>query len=335
MEGVSIAGGAGHTLLAMVTSPPVARNTVRVAAKKTLADGVCELTLADPFDRRLPDWTPGAHVDLMLPGDQVRQYSLCGDRRDAHRYRVAVLREPDGRGGSAYIHDELVEGDLLGIGGPRNNFRLRPARHILFIAGGIGITPILAMVRAAEAIGTSWELLYGGRSRDTMAFLDELEKYGDRVQVVPQDTHGLPGIADAVAALPEGSNVYCCGPAGLLEAVADACSTLPDGSLRVERFVAQPAAAPVRSTTFEIELRAAGRVVQVGPELSVADALAAAGVPVLTSCRQGICGTCETGVLAGDIDHRDSLLSDEDRKRGDSMFVCVSRACSDRLVLDL
>ncbi|MEU0265166.1 PDR/VanB family oxidoreductase [Nocardioides sp. NPDC006303] len=318
----------------MVTSSTTG-NSVRVAAKRTIADGICELTLTDPCGRHLPDWTPGAHLDLMLPGDRVRQYSLCGDRGDAHNYRVAVLRERDGRGGSAYIHDVLGEGDLLGIGGPRNNFRLRPASHILFIAGGIGITPILTMVRAAEAMGTSWALLYGGRSRDTMAFVGELEQFGDRVQIVPQDAAGLPDLEAAIGDLPAGASVYCCGPTGLLEAVGHACEVLPAGSLRLERFVAQPPVAPVRRTGFTVEIASSGTVVEVDPTQSIADALAATGAPVLTSCKQGICGTCETGVLAGDIDHRDSLLSDEERRRGDVMFVCVSRSCSDRLVLDL
>jgi ferredoxin len=168
-----------------------------------------------------------------------------------------------------------------------------------------------------------------------MAFLDELEQYGDRVRIVSEDTDGRPDVAAAIHDLPAGSSVYCCGPSGLLKAVTSACAALPAGTLRLERFVAQPPSAPVRGTAFEVELPSSGTVVQVEPAQSIADALSAAGVPVLTSCRQGICGTCETGVLAGDIDHRDSLLSDQERRRGDTMFVCVSRSCSDRLVLDL
>ena len=318
-------------------APAVAgsRTTVRVVAKRSVAEGVCELTLADPQGRRLLDWTPGSHIDLMLPGNQVRQYSLCGDRRDADTYRIAILREPDGRGGSSYVHDQLEVGDLVGIGGPRNNFRLVPATHYLFVAGGIGITPILAMVRAAEAMGSSWELLYGGRTRASMAYLDELEQYGARVRVVPQDVDGLLDLRAAVASLPDGAGVYCCGPSPLLTAVTGVCAGLPGGALRIERFVAQEQSAPVRSTPFEVELASSGTVVTVDPESTVVDALASAGVPVLTSCRQGICGTCETGVLAGEPDHRDSLLDEDERRRGRTMFVCVSRACSDRIVLDL
>jgi ferredoxin-NADP reductase len=303
--------------------------------KRAVAEGVCELTIADPHGRRLLDWTPGSHIDLMLPGAKVRQYSLCGDRRDADTYRIAILREPGGRGGSSYVHDQLEVGDLVGIGGPRNNFRLVPATHYLFVAGGIGITPILAMVRAAEAMGSSWELLYGGRTRSSMAYLDELEQYGSRVRLVPQDVDGLLDLRAAVASLPAGAGVYCCGPSPLLTAITEVCAELPEGALRIERFVAQEQGAPVRSTPFEVELATTGAVITVDPECTVVDALVSAGVPVLTSCRQGVCGTCETGVLAGEPDHRDSLLNEDERRQGQTMFVCVSRACSDRLVLDL
>ena len=292
------------------------RTTVRIVEKRSIAEGVCELTIADPHGRRLLDWTPGSHIDLMLPGDRIRQYSLCGDRRDADTYRIAILREPEGRGGSSYVHDQLDVGDLVGIGGPRNNFRLVPATHYLFVAGGIGITPILSMVRAAEAMGASWELLYGGRTRSSMAYLDELEPYGSRVQVVPQDVDGLLDLRAAVASLPVGARVYCCGPAPLLTAINEVCADLPGGALRIERFVAPEQGAPVRSTAFEVELASTGTVVTVDPESTVVDALVSAGVPVLTSCRQGICGTCETGVLAGEPDHRDSLLTTTSDVRG-------------------
>lgn len=314
---------------------PGDRHNLLVARKRQLAEGVCELTLVDPHGRRLPDWTPGSHIDVLLPGGITRQYSLCGDRRDGQSYTVAILREPDSRGGSSHIHDELSEGDIVGTGGPRNNFRLAPAAHYLFVAGGIGITPILAMVRAAQATGTPWELHYGGRSLSSMAYLEELESYGSRVQVVPQDERGLLDLRSAVAAAPEGTRVYCCGPAPLLAAIEEVCAELLPGSLRVERFVAEEQPPPARSTPFDIELASTGRRLTVTPEVPIADALAAAGVPVLTSCRQGICGTCETAVLAGEPDHRDSLLTDEERRQGDTMYVCVSRSCSDVLVLDL
>ncbi|WP_433472526.1 PDR/VanB family oxidoreductase [Spirillospora sp. CA-142024] len=309
---------------------------LRVAAKTPMADGVVTLTLDHPDGRRLPDWTPGAHIDLVLPNGMTRQYSLCGDRWDARTYRVGVLREREGRGGSAFVHDELREGDRVSIGGPRNNFRLVPSERYLFIAGGIGITPLLPMVRQAEMLGTEWRLLYGGRSRTSMAFLDELEAYGDNVTVVPQDEEGLLDLPAWLDGADSGTKVYCCGPAPLLEAVETRCSAWPQGLLRTERFVARDFGA-VRDEPFELRLERSGVSLTVRPGQSVLDAVGGAGVGVgvLSSCRQGLCGTCETSVLAGEPDHRDSILDDGEREAGDCMFVCVSRSRSDRLVLDL
>jgi len=312
----------------------VRETMLRVAAKRVVAEGVVTLTLAHPDGQRLPDWAPGAHVDLLLPSG-TRQYSLCGDRWDAHHYRVGVLREPGGRGGSAHVHDELAEGDLVGVGGPRNNFGLVPAGHYLFVAGGIGITPLLPMLRQAEIVGAAWHLLYGGRSRATMGFLDELAGHGDHVEVVPQDERGLLDLDTALADLPTDARVYVCGPPPLLDAVESRCAGWAPGRLRTERFVAAEQGAPVRDAAFEVELARSGLRVTVDPRTSVLDAVGAAGVPVLSSCRSGTCGTCETTVLAGRPDHRDSLLDDDERAAGDVMFPCVSRSRDDRLVLDL
>jgi ferredoxin-NADP reductase len=309
--------------------------TLRVAGKTVVADGVLTLELGAPDGGRLRDWTPGSHIDLVLPNGMTRQYSLCGDRWDAHTYRVGVLLETDSRGGSRYVHDVLQPGDLIGVGGPRNNFPLVPSERYLFVAGGIGITPLLPMIHQADLLEADWRLLYGGRRRASMAFLDELERYGERVQVVPQDESGLLDL-DAFLGEPRADvRVYCCGPAPLLAAVESACSGWPPHTLRTERFVAEESAGPVRDTPFEVELARTGTTVVVPPDVTVLDAVREAGVEILSSCRQGICGTCETTVLAGVPDHRDSLLDDEEREAGDCMYVCVSRASSDRLVLDL
>jgi ferredoxin-NADP reductase len=316
------------------TAPDPASATVRVSAKTVESAGVVALTLVAPGGGRLPDWTPGSHVDLVLPTGLTRQYSLCGDRWDAHTYRVGVLREPRSRGGSAYVHEELAVGDLVGIGGPRNTFPMVPAPGYLFVAGGIGITPILPMLRQAEAVGADWRLLYGGRTRGSMAFLAELADYGDRVDVVPQDECGLLDLAGFLGAPRPDVRVYCCGPAPLLAALESATEDWPRHAVRTERFVAE-AGAPVRSTAFDVELARTGAVVTVHPGRSVLDAVQEVGVDVLSSCRQGTCGTCETGVLAGTPDHRDSVLEDHERAAGDCMLLCVSRSCSDRLVLDL
>ncbi|PZA21594.1 oxidoreductase [Modestobacter versicolor] len=311
------------------------RTVVRVQDKVQVAEGVVTLTLTAPDGGRLPDWTPGAHVDLTLENGLTRQYSLCGDRWDAHSYRVGVLLEPAGRGGSSYVHEQLEPGHVLGLGGPRNNFPLVPAESYLFVAGGIGITPVLPMIAQADLLGADWQLLYGGRTRSSMAFLDELSAHGDRVQVRPQDEFGLLDLPAFLGEPRPGTPVYACGPAPLLAALETACAGWPARALHTERFVAADQGAPVRTTAFDVELHRSGRTVTVTPDTSVLEALAAAGVEVLSSCRQGTCGTCETTVLAGVPDHRDSLLDDDERAAGDCMYPCVSRSCSDRLVLDL
>ncbi|WP_443077990.1 PDR/VanB family oxidoreductase [Streptomyces sp. NBC_01450] len=306
------------------------------------------LTLAHPDGARLPDWTPGSHIDLVLPDGTTRQYSLCGDRWDAHTYRVAVLREPAGRwgsprssesesgGGSAQVHDRLRPGDRVGVGGPRNHFPLVPSEKYLFIAGGIGITPLLPMVHQAELLGVDWQLLYGGRTRASMAFHEELtEAHGERVHVVPQDELGLLDLAAWLGTPRPDTKVYCCGPAPLLAAVEAACAAWPPYVLRVERFTAAARTAPTREEPFEVELRRMGRTVTVTPEVSVLEAVRRVGADVLSSCEQGTCGTCLTPVLEGQPDHRDSVLADHERAANDCMFLCVSRSCGDRLVLDL
>jgi ferredoxin-NADP reductase len=306
-----------------------------VASKDAAADGVVTLTLVHPEGRRLPDWAPGAHIDLHLPNGMIRQYSLCGDRWDTGRYRVGVLREPASRGGSAYVHDGLRVGDQVGVGGPRNNFPLVPSRRYLFIAGGIGITPILPMVHQADLLDAEWDLVYGGRRRGSMAFLDDLAAYGRRVHVLPEDEYGLLDLPARLGEVGEGVRVYCCGPPPLLDAVAASCAHWPPYTLRTERFTAAEQPAPARDKPFEVELARTGASVLVTPGSTVLDAVRSAGVDVLSSCEQGSCGTCETDVLGGTPDHRDSILADDERRAGDCMFICVSRSCSDRLVLDL
>lgn len=295
------------------------------------ADGVLALTLRHLLGEQLPQWEPGAHVDVVLGPGLERQYSLCGDPADRTAWRIAVLREPVGRGGSAHVHEQLGQGDKVRVRGPRNHFALRPAPSYRFIAGGIGITPILPMLAAAEAEGAEWTLLYGGRTRESMAFTEELSRYGDRVTVAPQDETGLLDLSSVLDGVPEGTLVYCCGPGPLLDAVEERC---PAGLLHVERFTPkeQPAA---ENTEFEVELAQTGTTVTVAPDVSVLDAVRASGVEVLFSCTEGTCGTCETDVLDGTPDHRDSVLTDEEREAGETMMICVSRCRGKKLVLDL
>jgi cytochrome P450/ferredoxin-NADP reductase len=308
---------------------------VRVEAKEGAADGVVSLALREVGDHPLPPWTPGAHVDLILEDGPTRQYSLCGDPADHHVWRLGILRDPEGRGGSLHVHDRLQVGDAVRVRGPRNNFPLVESPRYLFIAGGIGITPILPMITTAEAAGAEWRLVYGGRRRASMAFVDELARCGDRVSIRPQDETGLLDL-DALLGTPlDGTLVYCCGPEPLLAAVEERCSAWPRRSLHVERFSAKPLTEPVRSDAFEVVLAQSEITLTVPPDRSILDVVEEAGVGVLSSCAEGTCGTCETPVLDGEPDHRDSVLDEDERQAGDCMMICVSRSCTPQLVLDL
>jgi ferredoxin-NADP reductase len=310
--------------------------TLRVDARTTGAEGVVVLDLCDPAGADLPTWAPGAHVDLRLPDGLTRQYSLCGDPADRSRWRIAVLREPESRGGSAHVHDALVEGAVVEVRGPRNHFPLVPAPRYVFVAGGIGITPILPMIDAADAAGAEWELHYGGRSRRSMAFLQSLEEAtGQRVTLHPQDEVGLIDLESLLGTPRPGTLVYCCGPEPLLVAVEQRCAGWPEGSLHVERFAPKDVGQPVLPGAFEVELALSGLSLTVPPEKSVLQVVEEAGIDVLSSCTEGTCGTCETTVLSGEVDHRDSLLTPAEQAVNDTMFICVSRAACPRLVLEL
>ncbi|ATD69381.1 MULTISPECIES: PDR/VanB family oxidoreductase [Gordonia] len=310
---------------------------LRVVAKEVAAEGVVSLVLADPDGGDLPAWSPGAHLDLVLGQNLIRQYSLCGAVTDRRHLRVAVLREPEGRGGSQSVHDDVAVGDLIAVKGPRNNFPLVDAPAYLFVAGGIGITPLKPMIAEVDGCGAEWTLLYGGRTAAGMAFADVLaQEYSDRVQVRPQDEHGLLDLDAALDAVSPGTAVYCCGPEPLLAALEEKCRSR-GVELHLERF--SPKSVPSESDSpgdaFEVVLHRSGRTVTVGADETVLDALLRDGVEVDFSCREGTCGTCEQTVLDGVPDHRDSVLDDDEQAANDCMMVCVSRSCSARLVLDL
>lgn len=311
-----------------------------VLTAEPVADDVVLLTLGARDGSELPSWAPGAHLDLVLETDEsgpgapalVRQYSLCGDPADRTRYQVAVLRAADSRGGSVAAH-ELVAGSELTLRGPRNHFALKPSLRYVFIAGGIGITPILPMIAQAEAAGADWTLHYGGRTAGSMAFCDVLAAYGDRVRLVPQDEQGLLDLHTILSTPAAGTLVYCCGPEPLLHAVEEHCATWPVGSLHLERFDALDIDTS-GDTAFELVLEKSGKTLTVGAAETVLEVMRAAGVHVLSSCQEGTCGTCEQTVLEGEIDHRDAVLDDEEKAEGECMMVCVSRCKGPRLVLD-
>lgn len=309
--------------------------SLTVARRRTVADRVIALDLRDPAGAALPIWTPGAHIDLSLASGRQRQFSLCGHPADTATWRIAVLHETAGRGGSQEVHDTLTVGAQVRARGPRNHFRLEPASRYLFIAGGIGITPILPMLAAAQAAGQPWTLDYGGRTGASMAFSKELvARYGRRVRVHPQDVTGLLDLPAILGRPAGGTLVYCCGPGPLLDAVQRHCAGWPPGTLHVERFTPQAATAAA-GQPFEVELAQAGLTLAVPPDRSILRALQDAGLPVLFSCTEGTCGSCETAVLDGIPDHRDSVLTAAERAAADTMMICVSRSATPRLVLDL
>lgn len=308
------------------------------------SSSVMSLELALPDGRALPEWQPGAHLDIVLPSGLVRQYSLCSDPGDLRRYRLAVLRETNGRGGSEEIHSQTRLGTKLTARGPRNHFKIEDgAAHYLLVAGGIGITPILAMARQLVAAGKSTRLVYCGSSRQTMAFIDELQEImGDSLAVYPKDERGRADLLTEIKDAPTGTAVYACGPERLLADLQQiTVDTLGADAFHAEHFAS---ATPPASTTgtadtatdapFEIELRQSGRTLTVPPEKSVLDVVLEVNPSFMSSCEEGFCGTCETKVLEGEVEHRDTILSEKERAKNDTMFICVSRSKCPKLVLD-
>ncbi|MFD7557221.1 PDR/VanB family oxidoreductase [Streptomyces sp. NPDC059533] len=305
------------------------------------ADDVLSLDLVHPDGKPLPDWAPGAHIDLHA-GGQVRQYSLCGDPADTGRYRIAVLRAPDSRGGSAFVHRELRPGATVTVGGPRNHFPPADAGTYVFIAGGIGVTPLLVHAREAAARGRNVRFWYGGRTRSSMAFTEEITALAgatadSAVALHPKDESGRIDLRAVLAQVVGDTRIYCCGPESLVAETEALCTELAlHDRLHVERFAGVKAEAPEEGErAFEVECVRSGQTVTVGPDESIVDALEDAGVYVEASCRDGVCGTCETRVIEGAPDHRDTLLSGEQHAAGDVMMLCVSRCASKRLVLDI
>jgi ferredoxin-NADP reductase len=310
--------------------------SVAVTRKVELVPGVVELTLQSTDGSPLPTWEPGAHIDLELPNGLTRQYSLCSDPQSADTWRVAVLREDSSRGGSEYIHAELAEGARISVKGPRNNFPLAPAEEYLFIAGGIGITPLLPMIRQVAAQGASWRLVYGGRSKATMAYRDELENsYPQRVTVCPQDETGLLDLATLLAEHRPGLAVYACGPAPMLVAIKEHSTSWPTGTVHMEAFTPLTEATSDSDSEFDVTLASNGATYTIPADQTILSVLRDNDVLVDWSCEEGTCSTCETRVIEGIPDHRDSVLTDEEREANEVIIVCVSRAKSPSLVLDL
>ncbi|MUL82241.1 oxidoreductase [Mycobacterium sp. CBMA247] len=306
------------------------------------ADGVRSFRFERPGGGALESWSPGAHLEFTLPSGAIRHYSLCGDPADRSGYVVAVLEQPAGRGGSREFHEYVRPGAELMVRGPRNHFPLVDAESYLFIAGGIGITPILPMVRVVSKSGRRFRILYGGRTLSSMAFREEVAGYGAAAGLVPEDTAGRIDLAGELSQCPVGTQVYCCGPEPLLRAVEDVCAGDPRvGGVHVERFGAAGSVGdrrPAGATgvdTFEVELARTGTTIVVGENSSILDKVLEVAPDQPWSCREGYCGTCETNVIAGEPEHADDILSDEERASNTVMMICVGRSRSARLVLDI
>jgi ferredoxin-NADP reductase len=325
-----------------VTAPAQHDSTVTltVVGRNVVArdQDVVTLPFAGADGAPLPPWRPGAHLDIHLPSGRVRQYSLCADPARQDSYRIAVRRIPDGGGGSAEMHDVLSVGSQVTTNGPRNAFPLTvpgygsPTQRLRFIAAGIGITPILPMMRHVDALEVEWSMIYAGRNRDSLPFLDEVAEFGDRIEIRTDDERGVPTADQLLGACPDGTAVYACGPAPMLTAIRAALAARDNVELHFERFAAPPV---IDGEQFSVRVASTGVTVSVGAEETLLSALQGADVWPPYSCRQGFCGTCRTRVLDGSVDHRDALLTEPERADR-MMLICISRAAKgQRLTLDL
>lgn len=318
---------------------------VIVDRTEKVAEDVLAIDFVAVSGDELPEWEPGAHIDLHLPSGLIRSYSLCGDPHDRSRYRVAVLHVRDGRGGSREVHEidwksaiDPHSPRIHRVSLPRNNFALVDANEYLFVAGGIGITPLLPMMARVASQGRTWRLIYGGRSLDSMAFRTEIERLtGGDIEFVPQDTAGLIDIATNFGALSSVCETYICGPPGLLDVAQSIARDLgTEARLHLERFSASESTVPEGSNTaFDVELRRSDKVLHVAADESILAKVLEFKPSHPWSCEDGICGSCETTVLDGEVDHRDDILTPAEQAANDTMFICVSRCKGQRLVLDL
>jgi ferredoxin-NADP reductase len=316
-------------------SPPrEATLQVRLRALIWEAPGVLSLELAAPDNGPLPRFEPGAHIDLTLPNGTLRQYSLCGDPNDASHYRLGI-RAVTGGLSSSFIHRTLRPGELLSVSTPRNNFSLVDAPRYVFVAGGIGITPLIPMMRQASANKRPWTLLYCNRRSEDAPFLAEIRTLGGEISLHASEAGTRLDVAQRLGTVQKDTAVYCCGPERLMTAVEEATKAWPEGSVHFEWFTPRSRPADETSGSFEVVCERSGLTLMVPPDKSIMAVLSEAGIEVPRSCEQGICGTCETRIISGEADHRDSILSSSERAANQSMMICVSRAKGARLVLDI
>jgi vanillate O-demethylase ferredoxin subunit len=320
---------------------PAATLTVRVSRKQREAVDIDSFELVSADGAALPAFSAGAHIDVHLPGGIVRQYSLCNNPSESHRYLIAVLRDANSRGGSQAMHDSVMEGDTLQISAPRNHFTLAhdAQRHIL-LAGGIGVTPILCMAERLKSTAASFEMHYATRSRERTAFETRILEsgVGEHVKFYFDDGAAADKLAlEPLLSQPQaGVHVYVCGPKGFMDAVLATARRLgwPESQLHYEFFSADVALSP-DAGSFEVQVASTGQIVLVPKDKTIVQALAACGIELQTSCEQGVCGTCLTRVIEGIPDHKDLYLTPEEHALNDQFLPCCSRAKSPRLVLDI
>lgn len=315
--------------------------TVRVARKTIEALDICSFELVSADASTLPAFSAGSHIEVHLPNDITRQYSLCNDSEESHRYLIGVLKDPTSRGGSRAMHESVDEGDTLKISAPKNHFALaHEARSSLLLAGGIGITPILCMAERLANAGGDFDLHYCARTRERMAFHDRIQRsaFSGKTRFHFDNGDAAQRLQlDALLAAPRpGTHLYVCGPKGFMDAVLAKARAAgwPQAQLHYEFFAAEIVKSE-SDESFEVQIASSGKIVRVGSDITVTQALASAGIEVPTSCEQGVCGTCLTRVLEGEPDHRDMYLSPDEQKANDQFLPCCSRAKSPRLVLDL
>jgi ferredoxin-NADP reductase len=304
------------------------------------AEDISLLELRRPDGSALPPFSAGSHIDLRIANGLVRSYSLVNCPSETHRYLIAVKKEPDSRGGSRFIHEQLHAGDTTELGEPRNNFELcENASRSILIAGGIGITPFASMVHRLERLGRPWELHYAARSRCSAGFVPQLASYGPKVKFYfPNEFSGEPGarrmdIGSVVAEVPRQAHVYCCGPKNMLATFKEAAAALPSGQAHVEFF--SNAEGFDKDGAFEVRLARSGQTISIHSGETILDALLKRGIDAPYSCLEGVCSSCETRVLCGIPDHRDLILSKGEREANDRMLICCSRSKSTMLVLDI
>lgn len=319
---------------------PMNTLSVKVAKKTEEAQDIVSFELESGDGQPLPGFSAGAHIDVHIREGLVRQYSLCNPPGENRRYRIGVLRDPNSRGGSVAIHDEVHAGDLLRISEPRNHFPLLPARHSILVAGGIGVTPLLSMAEHLAGTGASFEMHYCTRSRERTAFHDYIAASPFAGHVKFHFDAGVPDqrldLACVLARPASGVHLYVCGPNGFIEHVLTAARSLgwAEGQLHVEYFKPHPQDVS-GDDAFEIQIASTGEKYEIPPGQPITAVLASHGIDIPVSCEQGICGTCVTRVLQGTPDHRDIYFSDEEHARNDQLTPCCSRAKSRILVLDL